>query len=109
MKDKIPEGSLVWVNAFDIQSYGLLVSNRAGYHVKLAGDDHASYFDYKDVFPVPQYDVIVDRPDFEWERYGGMELGSVLFTFNVSVNSKLYNFFKSRLRRFPYSITILHD
>lgn len=109
MEDKIEEGSYVFVNSYDVQGVGVLESNQAGYHVKLIGDDHTLYFDYKEVYPLPVYDVIVDSPYFDWCKYGAAELGSILFTFDIKPECDLYKAMKARLHHAPYSITILHN
>jgi hypothetical protein len=52
-------------------------------------------------------EIIIDSPDFNYLNFGGVELSSITYTFDVDTQSTLYWFIKSRLRYKPYKITIL--
>lgn len=106
---KIEVGKRVYVESFDFKGYGRLMANTAGYHVLLDGFVHTLYFDYADVKEVVEdaYDIVIRSKDYDYCKHGGQDIGSVLFTFDVSTTSELYMFMKSRLRKCPYKITIL--
>lgn len=107
MKERLRNGSLVYINTYDTQSLGTVQCNYPGYHVKLQGDERTLYFMDEEVYPKDEHDVIVDSPDIEYTLYGGADLRSVLYTFEVDTESTLYKFMSSRLKISPYTVTIL--
>jgi hypothetical protein len=52
-------------------------------------------------------EVIINTPDFDYLKFAGAEIGSIVYTFDVDTQSTLYKFMKSRLRMAPYKITMI--
>lgn len=101
---------LVYVNSFDIHGYGELVSEKCGKHVRMLETNDVLYFQDKEVLPLPEYDCVITEKyatlDYAF-KYSGAELSSILFLYDVDQKSDVYRYLKTRLRKPPYSITIM--